>query len=327
MINNQETNTILGVLGFLRLLIPFTISENICDYKQVIEIYEVCLYLLKKNNNHSITNASLEVINSILIQSNRVLEGLLTSHQIQYNEILRRRKSLKNQIFNKHKIMTACNDEEICTENEKDKKIDKSDENIDKFELSKHQKFQEISIDEQKTKLNDNDEVKNNDEKLMLTKIDKITTINTEEQLNEIRSKINEVEKSNQDIDHHDKDAKEYIHETFVVTDIISSIDKKEVTEDKNKKSLENVTDMKDSNNFLIEKITEDKSQILSDIDNESFNSIDFDSEITIGEGEKGNEINLVIKDDNKSLDTKSQKSTDSIGSFFNSFLSVPTSG
>ena len=94
------------------------IPTNEC--KQIIEIYDYCLHLLSVSNTssqHAIINAALEVINAILQAidcsyvagrrtSNEVasataqsLQELLSNQQLQHNEYLRKRKSLKNQIF------------------------------------------------------------------------------------------------------------------------------------------------------------------------------------------------------------------------------------
>ncbi|XP_022211914.2 LOW QUALITY PROTEIN: uncharacterized protein LOC111067168 [Drosophila obscura] len=87
------------------------------DCRQIIEIYDYCLHLLstQPTTNHAIINATLEVINGILqaLDASAPLVGgaegqqslgqslrqLLCNQQLQHNEYLRRRKSLKNQIF------------------------------------------------------------------------------------------------------------------------------------------------------------------------------------------------------------------------------------
>lgn len=128
----------LGALGLLRLLLPLLIrgshvddqeyAESLAgqqkqkqkqqtltsDCRQIIEIYDYCLHLLstQPTTNHAVINATLEVINSILQAVDAAAEGqnpgqslgqslrqLLCNQQLQHNEYLRRRKSLKNQIF------------------------------------------------------------------------------------------------------------------------------------------------------------------------------------------------------------------------------------
>lgn len=89
------------------------------DCRQIIEIYDYCLHLLSTQHttNHAIINAALEVINGILqalhdapgaaaqaagpagVGLAQSLRQLLCNQQLEHNEYLRRRKSLKNQIF------------------------------------------------------------------------------------------------------------------------------------------------------------------------------------------------------------------------------------
>lgn len=90
------------------------------ECRQIIEIYDYCLHLLSTQHttNHAIINAALEVINGILQALDgangmpaaapaaaageslgQSLRQLLCNQQLEHNEYLRRRKSLKNQIF------------------------------------------------------------------------------------------------------------------------------------------------------------------------------------------------------------------------------------
>lgn len=92
------------------------------ESRQIIEIYDYCLHLLSTQHttNHAIINAALEVINGILQALDgangmpaaaptaaagageslgQSLRQLLCNQQLEHNEYLRRRKSLKNQIF------------------------------------------------------------------------------------------------------------------------------------------------------------------------------------------------------------------------------------
>lgn len=66
----------------------------------IIEILEVCLHLLN-DPSHTIINASLECICVIVNQPNANLKKLLNSKSLEHNDILRNRKSLKNKIFNR----------------------------------------------------------------------------------------------------------------------------------------------------------------------------------------------------------------------------------
>ncbi|XP_067624466.1 uncharacterized protein htt [Eurosta solidaginis] len=99
---------------------PTSTPINSKECRQIIEIFDYCLHLLNISNasQHSIINAALEVINAILLaldiancnnnnHSNgknnsdliKSLQAGLCNQQLQHAEYLRRRKSLKNQIF------------------------------------------------------------------------------------------------------------------------------------------------------------------------------------------------------------------------------------
>ncbi|KAH8383215.1 hypothetical protein KR009_007393 [Drosophila setifemur] len=136
LLMDQQTSSVLGALGLLRLLLPPLIrgysgdhledSESLAgqqqqqqkqqtttsDCRQIIEIYDYCLHLLstQQTTNHAVINATLEVINGVLQAVDgaategqqslgQSLRQLLCNQQLQHNEYLRRRKSLKNQIF------------------------------------------------------------------------------------------------------------------------------------------------------------------------------------------------------------------------------------
>ena len=77
--------------------------------------------------------------------------------------------------------------------------------------------------------------------------------------------------------------------------------------------------------------IGDDKSQVLSDIDNESFNSIDFDAEITIGGDAQGTVNNQseskATEGATEVSNNASISSNDTIGSFFNNLLSHSNAG
>ncbi|XP_036323038.1 uncharacterized protein LOC118736962 isoform X2 [Rhagoletis pomonella] len=188
LLSDQQQHNVLGVLGFLRLLLPLIIHgfrtdcPDDCDdghhspqthvginnkskanssnnnatqqrttqigggvqqqaptstsstainteCRQIIEIFDYCLHLLNISSasQHSIINAALEVINAVLqaldVANNnsnnnsnssrggknnknnnnydlvKSLQAALCNQQLQHAEYLRRRKSLKNQIF------------------------------------------------------------------------------------------------------------------------------------------------------------------------------------------------------------------------------------
>ncbi|KAH8363432.1 hypothetical protein KR084_010163 [Drosophila pseudotakahashii] len=157
LLTDQQTSSVLGALGLLRLLLPQLIrghsadshedSESLAgrrqqqqqtttsDCRQIIEIYDYCLHLLSTQHtaNHAIINATLEVINGILQSLDapsldgqcsqslgQSLRQLLCNQQLQHNEYLRRRKSLKNQIFQlkNYEVATSQQQQELKDEDE-----------------------------------------------------------------------------------------------------------------------------------------------------------------------------------------------------------------
>lgn len=101
-------NTIVGSLGLLRVLLPkilLTNSLELCVVHKVVEVYEVCLHLLA-DGNHTIINASLECISVILSNSNPQLTNLLINDKLIHMDVLRKKRSLKNQIF-RRKLSTS----------------------------------------------------------------------------------------------------------------------------------------------------------------------------------------------------------------------------
>lgn len=86
-------------MGFLRCILPVLLKfDNQSITNIIIEIIDLCLQFLHENN-HSIINASLEVLNVIVSNSNFDLKSILRSNSLEHNDILLKRKSLKNQIF------------------------------------------------------------------------------------------------------------------------------------------------------------------------------------------------------------------------------------
>ncbi|XP_075150769.1 huntingtin isoform X2 [Haematobia irritans] len=134
--NDHQPNTIIGILGFLRQLVVVIIKGVIFDNdhedsysnskpnktinaeetRQLLEIYDYCLYLVSSSptSQHSIINAALEVINSILqsldgissrdtknnIRIGPQLLQLITDKDLKHVHLLRLRNTLKHQIFN-----------------------------------------------------------------------------------------------------------------------------------------------------------------------------------------------------------------------------------
>lgn len=70
---SQETNSVLGSLGLLRLCMPLLIASK-CYHQKVLELLETCLNYLKTEPNHSIINANLEVLNVLLTSANSSVE-------------------------------------------------------------------------------------------------------------------------------------------------------------------------------------------------------------------------------------------------------------
>lgn len=93
------SNVIIGVLGFLRLLLPVLLQQDNCDFAKTIEIYDLCLHLLH-DKSHSIINAALEVICIVLNEPRPKLKALLTTDE--HVDIIRKRKSLKSMLFNRN---------------------------------------------------------------------------------------------------------------------------------------------------------------------------------------------------------------------------------
>lgn len=82
-------------------MLPLLLSRENFDIKiihQIIEIYEICLELLQ-DSNHTIVNASLECVCIISENPKPALRKYLTSFR--HVDILRKKKTLKNVIFNR----------------------------------------------------------------------------------------------------------------------------------------------------------------------------------------------------------------------------------
>lgn len=94
--NSQLTNSLLGSLGLLRLIMPLLISSK-CYYQKVLELLETSLNYLKTESNHSIINANLEVLNALLISANSSLEMkdlLVDSEKMLHNDMLLSKRSM-----------------------------------------------------------------------------------------------------------------------------------------------------------------------------------------------------------------------------------------
>ncbi|KAL9892588.1 huntingtin isoform 3-T3 [Glossina fuscipes fuscipes] len=138
LLTDQQNTTIIGALGFLRQLIPTIVrtfaderwndsdsshsfsksSENLNsgEFYQILEIYDYCLYLVRSSStqNHTIINASLEVINAVLQCTNGstsndnsqqknigvLLKHIIVDKSLQHAVVLKKPNTLKNQILN-----------------------------------------------------------------------------------------------------------------------------------------------------------------------------------------------------------------------------------
>ncbi|SPP80790.1 uncharacterized protein LOC117583609 isoform X1 [Drosophila guanche] len=133
------------------------------DCRQIIEIYDYCLHLLstQPTTNHAIINATLEVIIGILqsLDARAPLAGvaesqqqslgqslrqLLCNQQLQHNEYLRRRKSLKNQIFQlkNYEVATSQQQEEHHQQQPKQLKDQQNAETAMQMEKNSNAKLQ-----------------------------------------------------------------------------------------------------------------------------------------------------------------------------------------
>lgn len=94
-------NNIVGALGLLRLLLPVVLRLTNGDHiviAKTIEFVEFCLHLLH-DPSHTIINAALECLNVIFDDPRPRLKHFLCSSQLKHMEILRKRRTLKHQIF------------------------------------------------------------------------------------------------------------------------------------------------------------------------------------------------------------------------------------
>lgn len=144
LVKDQGLNTVLGVMGFLRVLLPLILRQESCDYLKVIEIHELCLQYLNESN-HSIINASLEVINTILANADLSLKSLLRKSDTK--ELLLKRKSLKNLVFHlvateskmssrKSSVETLKNSRDELRKEDPQRRLEVGSKNDEKLDLS-----------------------------------------------------------------------------------------------------------------------------------------------------------------------------------------------
>lgn len=101
LVREYIPNNMVGALGLLRLLLPVVLRLTNGDHiviAKTIEIVEFCLHLLH-DPSHTIINAALECLNVIFDNPRPRLKHFLCSDQLKHMEILRKRRTLKHQIF------------------------------------------------------------------------------------------------------------------------------------------------------------------------------------------------------------------------------------
>lgn len=93
---SQQTNTVLGTLGLLRLMMPELVS-NKTHHQKVLEMLETCLNYLKTESNHSLINGNLEVVNALLTSASssvHMVELLSDSEKMLHKELLLSKRSM-----------------------------------------------------------------------------------------------------------------------------------------------------------------------------------------------------------------------------------------
>lgn len=160
---DQSLNTVVGVMGFLRCILPVLLKfDNQSITNIIIEIIDLCLQFLHENN-HSIINASLEVLNVILSNTNFDLKSILRSSSLEHNDILLKRKSLKNQIFHivvndsrnvSRKSSTEIPIKDLKIENEQFLRVSANHQNCSDADSLKSMEFDaEITLSHGETKM------------------------------------------------------------------------------------------------------------------------------------------------------------------------------
>lgn len=268
------TNVIIGVLGFLRLLLPVLLQQDNCDFAKTIEIYDLCLHLLH-DKSHSIINAALEVICIVLNEPRPKLKALLTTFE--HVDIIRKRKSLKSMLFNRNLNESKTTSRKSSAETIKNVSYDKAKEKTPATSTTLQSKTQE------QQPLDDNPNVNKN----------KIEFGTMERKENYLRVKHGNCQ-----------DATVAGAATTTTTTTDSDIEMDSF------KSIEFDSEIAMSQSFT-----------LSHNDDESFDGGNTDNAVAV----LGDKPPRRQKSDTTSL--KSQKSTESIGSFINSLLSHSNTG
>lgn len=102
--NRDEVNTTLGVLGLWRLLVPMCLLElqevDAQVQERLLEIFDLCIQYLLSCPNHSVINATLEVLVALTSTAND-LPGWRSRLCNDPNELLSKRNSLKMVVCGK----------------------------------------------------------------------------------------------------------------------------------------------------------------------------------------------------------------------------------
>uniref|UniRef100_A0A6B2E671 Huntingtin n=1 Tax=Phlebotomus kandelakii TaxID=1109342 RepID=A0A6B2E671_9DIPT len=97
LVKQQSPESTVGVLGFIRLIVPVLLEEKNCDLSKLLEVYEICLGYLQ-DGAHSIINASLEVLNVMTLNPPTKWRKILTDIALASKEILLKKRGFINSI-------------------------------------------------------------------------------------------------------------------------------------------------------------------------------------------------------------------------------------
>ncbi|XP_070143649.1 huntingtin isoform X3 [Drosophila kikkawai] len=408
LLTDQQTSSVLGALGLLRLLLPQLIrgysaasqedSESLAgqqqqqqpkhqkrqqqqqqtttsDCRQIIEIYDYCLHLLSTQHttNHAIINATLEVINGILQALDAPSDGqyqghslgqslrqLLCNQQLQHNEYLRRRKSLKNQIFQLKNYEVATSQQPVQDEladGDEDADGDgatamqmkkNSNAKLQQPKCQQQRQQQQLEVDSSSLGINAGEDATTEAASSVAdegAKAQRGHIRNAARSISECVASVEERQGDDDDMDDDDDDMELLSAECDDFTTLsqlneqqrslsaalqlpattAATTGDKLIDVDADVGGLPKPQHQSSLQNLLAG--SEDKSQHLSDIDNESFNSIDFEAEITIaGSGGSGREQQQQQTEQTHPTADGSGESepgdATAIGTFFNNLLS-----
>ncbi|XP_020811155.1 LOW QUALITY PROTEIN: uncharacterized protein LOC110186345 [Drosophila serrata] len=424
LLTDQQTSSVLGSLGLLRLLLPQLIrgysaasqedSESLAgqqqqqqqqqkhlkrqqlqqqtttsDCRQIIEIYDYCLHLLSTQHttNHAIINATLEVINGILQALDAPSDGqsqsqnpslgqslrqLLCNQQLQHNEYLRRRKSLKNQIFQLKNYEVATSQQplqdEVADEDENaDADADEDEDGVTAMQMKKNsnaklqqpkcqqqrqeqqqQKQQQLEVDSSSLGINAGEDATTEAASSVAdegAKAQRGHIRNAARSISECVASVEERQGDDDDMDDDDDDddmellsaecddftTLSQLNEQRSLSAALqlpaTTTGDKLIDVDANVGGLPKPQQHQSSLQNLLAG-SDDKSQHLSDIDNESFNSIDFEAEITIAGSSAGKEQQQQQQQQDQAHPTADGSGESepgdatAIGTFFNNLLS-----